>query len=904
MAINPELITTIRVDQLPDGTLNLTNKIPHTSGTVLEKASVQELVDLVATAIGVSGGVGYIALSVTDGQQLPDVPELPSFFLCGAGTFLNINGYPNIICTENLNAIMSLTDHWELAVEIPINPLSGTVQSVTGSAVDNTDPLNPVINEIIFGVQNIIAGTNITVDNTDPANPIVNAIGGGGSQTLAEVLVEGNITDGTDISISDGDKIVLDNGANLKKGTTDAGLGGTKGIALRCAVDYELKWEAGRLYVMGGDGFTIREVSHNFTTTPTATDDDTKGFVIDSRWILDNGDVYVCTDDTTGAAVWELVNTGTTPTLQQVTDNGNNETTNDVIVKDSESKLSLRPRSINFDDLDDEGGTVLKFEQTSVVNQEVIIRGLSGTMALLSDITTPTLQEVTDEGAITTNTITIGSLADNYSIISPDTIGTVNAIDALHETYAYLDNSGSLNLGNGDVESLLKNTNVTSGSVILEFPDKASGTYTIATTDDIPTGGSGIPHATASGTDTYTATITGVTAYNDADAFLIRFTNGNTTGATLNINALGAKTLYRNNDGALIGGDIINGGEMLCIYNTSLNGFQLIGTAPNSLFAYVTNDDSVTLTKGMPVYAFSGTGDRMTVKRANNSTDATSAQTVGLVLSTSIAANQKGLIMMQGLLDGLSILPTSTFADGDAVYLGATAGTITNVKPYAPNHLVYLGVVTTASNGSAGRMYVRVQNGYELSEIHDIDLISNAPTNNQVLTYESSTDLWKNKSLGTILGYTPYRNVQTSQTVLTGTTAESIVFTATIPAGAFNSVDVLKVLFGANKTTGLGAYSLRLRLNTTNTISGAPTIALYTGSASSQVNVMMRNFNLNGGNLYGLGGSNSSLTDIVVSGSALGSNTLNPANIFYLFATVQLTNTSDSIIGNMFTIHN
>ena len=95
MAINPELITTIRVDQLPDETLSLTNLFPHTVGTDLKSATIQELVDLVATAIGVSGGVGYIAISVTDGQQLPDVPELPSFFLCGAGTFLNINGYPN-----------------------------------------------------------------------------------------------------------------------------------------------------------------------------------------------------------------------------------------------------------------------------------------------------------------------------------------------------------------------------------------------------------------------------------------------------------------------------------------------------------------------------------------------------------------------------------------------------------------------------------------------------------------------------------------------------------------------------------------------------------------------------------------------------------------------------------------
>jgi hypothetical protein len=258
---------------------------------------------------------------------------------------------------------------------------------------------------------------------------------------------------------------------------------------------------------------------------------------------------------------------------------------------------------------------------------------------------------------------------------------------------------------------------------------------------------SGIPKGTAAGTDIFTTTIAGVTSYVDGDAFLIRFTNGNTTQCTLNINSLGAKDLYRNNDGVLIGGDIIAGAEMLCVYNSTLNGFQVIGTAPNTLLAYVTNDDSVTITKGQPVYAFGGTGDRMTVKLAQNTSDATSAQTVGLVLSSSIAANQKGLIMMQGLLDGLSILPTATWSDGDPVYLGATAGSITNVKPQAPNHLVYLGVVTTASNGSAGRLYVRVQNGYELGELHDVQITS--PANDQVLAYESG--LWKNKPVSAII---------------------------------------------------------------------------------------------------------------------------------------------------------
>lgn len=276
------------------------------------------------------------------------------------------------------------------------------------------------------------------------------------------------------------------------------------------------------------------------------------------------------------------------------------------------------------------------------------------------------------------------------------------------------------------------------------------------------TTGGGIQHATASGTDTYTASITGVTSYTDGDSYLIRFTNGNTTGATLNINSIGAVDLYRNNDGPVIGGDIEAGAEMLVVYNSSIPAWQAIGTSPNTIIAYVTNADSVAITKGMPVYAFGGTGDRMTVKRAYNTTDATSAQTVGLVMSTSIAANQKGFIMLQGLLTGLSILPTSTWADGDPVYLGATAGTITKVKPYAPNHLVYLGFVTTASPGAAGRMYVRVQNGYELDELHNVQ--AQSPALKDTLWYDTSVNQWKTASLATILGFTPVTNARTIST--------------------------------------------------------------------------------------------------------------------------------------------
>jgi hypothetical protein len=153
--------------------------------------------------------------------------------------------------------------------------------------------------------------TKVEQDVTINATPnvtqiIVTTQNGGGTQNLNDVLSEGNETDGENIFISDGDEITFDNGSRIRKGLTDAGNGGAKGVALVCSLDYELKWEAGRQYVTQQDGFTIREVSHNFTITPSATDDSTKGFAIDSRWILDNGDVYVCTDATEDSAVWEL----------------------------------------------------------------------------------------------------------------------------------------------------------------------------------------------------------------------------------------------------------------------------------------------------------------------------------------------------------------------------------------------------------------------------------------------------------------------------------------------------------------------------------------------------------------------------------------------------------------------
>ena len=181
-------------------------------------------------------------------------------------------------------------------ININVNETNENINIISTEIVEVIDiNVGETIEEVTFNITEEVIQVNI--------NKI---IGGGGEQTLAETLVFGNTTEGQNISISNGDAIILDNGSMFKKGTIDAGNGGAGGIAQICGVGFEHKWEAGRLYIMNSNGNIIREVSHNFTITPTANDDITKGFVQDTRWILDNGDLYVCTDPTEGAAVWEL----------------------------------------------------------------------------------------------------------------------------------------------------------------------------------------------------------------------------------------------------------------------------------------------------------------------------------------------------------------------------------------------------------------------------------------------------------------------------------------------------------------------------------------------------------------------------------------------------------------------
>ena len=179
-------------------------------------------------------------------------------------------------------------------------------------------------------------------------------------------------------------------------------------------------------------------------------------------------------------------------------------------------------------------------------------------------------------------------------------------------------------------------------------------------------------------------------------------------------------------------------------------------------------------------------GQRLKVDLALATTDVLSAETIGLVTET-IANNQEGFITTSGLVRGINTtgsLQSETWADGDILYLsGVTAGNITNVKPLSPLHLIVIGYVVYA-HITQGTIYVKVDNGYELDELHDVLLSSR--TDKDILAYESSTSLWKNKTASS-LGLAPL-----ASPTFTGTVTSPAIILSSETASTIASFDASK----------------------------------------------------------------------------------------------------------------
>lgn len=266
---------------------------------------------------------------------------------------------------------------------------------------------------------------------------------------------------------------------------------------------------------------------------------------------------------------------------------------------------------------------------------------------------------------------------------------------------------------------------------------------------------------------------------------------------------------------------------------TTLKGGNVILKNGVDLVARVVNKvtPNATLTKAayQAVRVSGAQGQRLAIAYAQANNDNNSADTIGLVTET-IATNQEGFIITVGQLEDINTtgsLQGETWSDGDVLYLSSvTPGAITNIKPTAATaHIVVIGYVEYA-HVNHGKIYVKIMNGWELDELHNVYINTGTLANNDALIYESSTQLWKNKTIATALGYTPANReilinaVTTNYTLVLSDNNQMVevdsasAVTITIPTNttAFPiGTQILISQYGAGQVTIAGAVGVTLR---------------------------------------------------------------------------------------------
>jgi hypothetical protein len=358
----------------------------------------------------------------------------------------------------------------------------------------------------------------------------------------------------------------------------------------------------------------------------------------------------------------------------------------------------------------------------------------------------------------------------------------INGVDGVSVTNAYLDFDGSLviTLSNGneinvgeimpmELASQIKVITNGGGTSQYVLDTLASLQTQINTLIPSQTGNSG-KFLTTNGTSTSWASVAGGLSYqgtwnastNTPTLVSSTGTNGyyyivSTAGST-NLNGItdwqiGDWLLFNGSawqkidQSELVASITSSDGSIVVTTTGSTVDLAVSQTSPASvLLERVRNSTGATLTKGTAVYISGATGQLPTVSKALATGDSTSAQTLGLITSD-LANNSNGYVTIIGLV---SDLDTSAYTDGAQLYLSpTTAGTLTATKPYAPNHLVYIAVVAHA-HPTQGKLFVKVQNGYEMDELHNVS--AQSPSNGQTLVYNTSTSLWEKNTVSLTAG--------------------------------------------------------------------------------------------------------------------------------------------------------
>jgi hypothetical protein len=242
---------------------------------------------------------------------------------------------------------------------------------------------------------------------------------------------------------------------------------------------------------------------------------------------------------------------------------------------------------------------------------------------------------------------------------------------------------------------------------------------------------------TASGTNTYTATVPSMTFYPTSLDILVRFTNANSGASTLNINSLGAVAIQKNG-AALVSGDIPANSNMILSYDGA--SFQILGqgagggggsswllasggtlTGANTIVS--TGANNVTFNQSAL-----GAGNGMVIN--STSTDATANTQTAFRVNQSGANSNASQTTYSGYFSNTKTGTTNTNVAG---YFEASGGTTSNIAIQ-----VGAGKINASSSATNAGINVGSFAGTP-STLSDGDLWYNSTTGNLGVRVNSSS---------------------------------------------------------------------------------------------------------------------------------------------------------------------
>jgi hypothetical protein len=252
---------------------------------------------------------------------------------------------------------------------------------------------------------------------------------------------------------------------------------------------------------------------------------------------------------------------------------------------------------------------------------------------------------------------------------------------------------------------------------------------------------------------------------------------------------------------------------------------------------YCFNNSAATLVKGKVVKVTGASGQKLTVDLAQADSDMDSATILGIMLEN-VSVNASGFVATDGVVNNVN---TGAFTDGQIVYLSpVSAGELTATKPVAPQHLVQMGYVVKGGSVGGGSVYIKVQNGYELGELHDVKTsASTSLADGEVLAYNTSAGVWTNSTalLDTQASVSALNIQVAAVSALTSANAVAIAAVSAALTSTNNVVSALEIRVSAVSAAVVSANAVIAAVSALTSVNAVAIAAISASVSALQVQV-------------------------------------------------------------------